>query len=188
MYSFVLRICKAHSERTTRPKNKVKLSLKSSLRPLFGRVLSYIVNDGRPVLPRVLVLRVFDDFGTCTTRVLCDIRTMASKFAIGGRVSCAAKQFGIQWARDNFGKTWKTARVHGVVREVLGKRSYKVLYDGDPDPLESNEKTLKKSRARLPDDTHINDGGNAEPDVPTNGGGRCPAPSPCFMITVGLSY
>ena len=91
MYSFVLRICEAHSERTTRPKNKVKRSLKSSLRPLFGRVLSYIVNDGRPVLPRVLVLRVFDDFGTCTTRVLCDIRTMASKFAVGGRVSCAAK-------------------------------------------------------------------------------------------------
>jgi hypothetical protein len=59
---------------------------------------------------------------------------MASKFAVGGRVLCAAKQFGIQWAQDNFGKRWKTARVHGVVREVLGKRSYKVLYDGDPTP------------------------------------------------------
>ena len=75
-----------------------------------------------------------------------------------------------------------------MVREILGKRSYKVLYDGDPERLESAEKTLKKSRARLSHDTTINDGGDAEPYVSTNDGGRCSAPSPCSKITIGLSY
>ena len=58
-------------------------------------------------------------------------------FTTGGRVSYAAKSCDIQWARKYVGMRWKTARVHEVIREVLGKRSHKILVDGNDDPLQS---------------------------------------------------
>ena len=62
---------------------------------------------------------------------------------MGQRVSCLAKNFGIQWARTKYPSSWKTARVEGSVRESKGDGIYKILYDGDSELLESNVKTLK---------------------------------------------
>ena len=69
-------------------------------------------------------------------------------FKVDDRVSCKARCFGIQWARTNYKKQWKVARVHGVVHQILGPNQYKVLYDGDKDPLESSGGDLKVSRKR----------------------------------------
>jgi len=71
-----------------------------------------------------------------------------SKFKVGDRVSIKAREFGIQWARTHYKGQWKVARVHGVIHDILGTKQYKVLYDGDKDPLESSEKHLKVSRKR----------------------------------------
>ena len=65
------------------------------------------------------------------------------KFQVGDYVSIKAREFGIAWARKEFDKRWKTARVKGTIREVLGPKQYKVMYDGDDEPLESSEKQLK---------------------------------------------
>ena len=94
-------------------------------------------------------------------------------FKVGARVSCRAKQFGIAWARANYQSRWKTARVHGVVREILGPRSYKVMYDGDPEPLESAESTLKKSRKRKLHDSAVADDDAVVPEPAAAASGRC---------------
>ena len=69
-------------------------------------------------------------------------------FKVDDRVSIKARSFGIPWARKWYKKQWNVARVHGVVHMVLGTNSYKVLYDGDKEPMESSGSDLKVSRKR----------------------------------------
>ena len=71
-----------------------------------------------------------------------------AELVMGQRVSCLAKNFGIEWARSKYQSSWKTARVEGTVRESKGDGVYLILYDGDSELLESNVKTLRKIKAQ----------------------------------------
>ena len=69
---------------------------------------------------------------------------MMAELGMGQRVSCLAKNFGIQWAREKFPSAWKTARVEGSVHKSKGDGNSMILYDGDSELMESHAKLLKK--------------------------------------------
>ena len=68
---------------------------------------------------------------------------------MGQRISCLAKNFGIQWARKKYPSSWKTARIEGTVRESKEDGIYMILYDGDSELLESNIKSIKKLKTQI---------------------------------------
>ena len=60
----------------------------------------------------------------------------------GRRVSIKATHFGKAYAKEMFGKEWKTAIVEGVVRADMGMGMWKVLWDGDSESMDSSTKHL----------------------------------------------
>jgi hypothetical protein len=60
----------------------------------------------------------------------------------GRRVSIKATYFGKAYAKETFGKEWKTAIIEGVVRADMGMGMWKVLWDGDSESMDSSTKHL----------------------------------------------
>ena len=49
----------------------------------------------------------------------------------GAVVSAKAVVFGKEYAKDNFGKDWRTSRVYGTVRQAVGRHLWQVDFQGE---------------------------------------------------------
>ena len=92
------------------------------------------------------------------------VSSIVTDFRVDDIVSCAARQFGDQWAHTHYGTKWRTTRVQGRVLGDMGHKMFKVQCVGDPEPMDSGAKTLQLGKHADTSD----DDGDTEPYVPSD--------------------